>query len=170
MLVTEDDIRIDPDGNGLWEINLTGKIGGTYQGLFKFRSVLSPIQQISADREYRELLGKNAELVSTHIENYAVILTQLKQRIIEAPPFWNDGASAFPGSHIRDDEVLDAVFRASVMAETKYRKQLTEKHKQSIERLKAAIQRQEEEEKLEADLDELDQPKKKTRKKKAANV
>jgi hypothetical protein len=157
-LVDEKDIVLDSQGIATWEINMTAPIGGTYQGVFQFRTVLSPIQQIEADRDFRELLGANASFATTHVENLAYTLAQLRQRIIKAPPFWDDGLSKFKGSHIRDEEILQAVYEAAVMAETKFRNQLKEKHKESIERLKAFIERQEEEERLEAELaqEELD--------------
>jgi len=157
-LVEEKDILLDSQGIATWEINMTAPIGGTYQGLFQFRTVLSPIQQIEADRDYRELLGTNASLVATHVDNLAYSLSQLRQRIIKAPPFWDDGASRFKGSHIRDEDVIQAVYEASVIAETKFRNQIKEKHKASIERLKASIERQEEEDRLNAEMeqDELD--------------
>jgi outer membrane scaffolding protein for murein synthesis (MipA/OmpV family) len=153
-LVDEKDILLDSQGIATWEINMTGPIGGTYQGVFQFRTVLSPIQQIEADRDYRELLGTNATLVSTHVDNLAYSLSQLRQRVIKAPPFWDDGASRFKGSHIRDEEVIQAVYEAAVISETKFRAQIKEKHKASIERLKASIERQEEEERLNAEMEQ----------------
>lgn len=166
-LVEEKDILLDSQGNASWEINMTAPIGGTYQGLFQFRTILSPIQQIEADRDYRELLGPSASLVSTHVDNLAYSLSQLRQRVIKAPPFWDDGASRFKGSHIRDEEIIQAVYEAAVLSETKFRAQIKEKHKASIDRLKAAIERQEEEEKLNAEMeqDELDKKSKKKPKK-----
>lgn len=155
-IVEEKDVSIDSEGNGSWSINMTGPIGGTYQGLFKFRSVLSPIQLIEADRDYRDLLGKNSEFAATHVENLAYTITQLAQRVIKAPPFWSDGSSRYPGSQIRDIEVIQAVYEASIVAETKFRAQLKEKHKESIDRLKKTIEAQEQSEKDDAELAQMD--------------
>ena len=171
-LVDEKDILLDSQGNASWEINMTGPIGGTYQGLFQFRTVLSPLQQIEADRDYRELLGANATFAATHIDNLSYTLAQLRQRVVKFPPFWDDGVSRFKGSHIRDEEIIQAVYEAAVVAETKFRAQIKEKHKASIDRLKAAIERQEEEDRLNAEMeqDELDKeskPKKGKKKEKS---
>jgi hypothetical protein len=155
-MIDEKDILLDSQGNATWEMNMTGPIGGTYQGVFQFRTVLSPLQQIEADRDYRELIGTNYQLIATHIDNLAYILSQLRQRIIKHPPFWDDGSSRFKGSHIRDEEIILAVYEAAVLAETKFRKELKEKHKAAIERLKAAIERQEEEDKLNEELSDMD--------------
>lgn len=166
--VDEKQVHVDQEGVGSWEIDILGKIGGAYKGLFKFRTVLSPIQLIEADRDYRELLGKNAEFAETHVENMAYTLTQLKHRILSAPPFWNDG-SRFPGGHIRDDEIISAVYEAAVISEKKFRDLLTQKHKSSIERLKKVIEEQEATEKADLELAQMDEeaskPTKKAKKK-----
>lgn len=145
--VDENDISIDAQGVATWEMNTTAPINGTYQGVFKLRTGITPMQEIEADRDYRELLGKNTELISSHIENLAYALTQLKQRVISGPPFWFDGISKFPGSQVRDKEIIEKVFEASVVAETKYRKMLQEKHKLSVEKLAKAIEMREQQEK-----------------------
>lgn len=167
--IDEKDILLDSQGNATWEMNMTAPVGGTYQGVFQFRTVLSPMQQIEADRDYRELIGSNYQIIGTHVDNLAYILSQLRQRVIKHPPFWDDGLSRFKGSHIRDEEVVLAVYEAAVLAETKFRKELKEKHKVAIEKLKAAIERQEEEDKLNEELDDLDNGSKPKRKKQAAS-
>lgn len=151
-LVDEKKVHVDSEGNATWEMNMTGPIGGTYQGLFTFRTVLSPIQLIEADRDYRDVLGKNAEFAATHVENLAYTLSQLNQRVVKSPPFWLDGSSRFGGAQIRDLDIIQAVYEASMIAETKFREVIKEKHKDSIERLKQAIKDQEEEDRLDVEL------------------
>jgi hypothetical protein len=158
MAVEESEVMIDAQGIAAWEMDMVAPISGTYQGVFKFKTVLSPIQQVEADRDYRELLGKNAEFVSTYIENIAYALAQLKQRVVSAPPFWFDGISKFPGSQVKDLEVVEKVLEAAVAAETKYRKMLNEKHKQSIKKLQRAIEEREAEE-AGKDLEQEEAPK-----------
>ena len=153
--VNPNDVTIE-NGIAIWDLNLTAPIGGTYQGTFKFRCALTPMQELEADRDYRELLGKNAEFANTRSENLAYTLSQLRQRVIQGPPFWNDGTSRFPGGQIKDSEILEVVLEASVQAEIKYREQLRDKHKKSIESLKKAIQRQEHEADVEKELAEAD--------------
>lgn len=146
MAVEENDVTIDAHGVASWDLNIFAPIGGTYMGHFKFRTVLSPLQEIEADRDYRDLLGKNAEFAATYVENFAYALAQLRQRVISAPPFWMDGISKFPGSQIRDKEVLEVVLEAAVTAEVKYRKSLSDKHKTAVERLAKALEKKEQEE------------------------
>lgn len=142
-MVEEQDINIDSQGVASWDIDMVAPYGGTYLGAFKFRTVLSPIQEIEADRDYRDLLGKNAEFALSHIENLAYALSQLRHRVISGPPFWFDGVSRFPGSHIRDKEVLEKIFEAAFLAEKKYRKMLNDKHKTAIERMSKFVEERE---------------------------
>lgn len=155
-MVKEEDIQLMPDGTARWTINEVGDIGGTYTGTFTFRTALDPIQEIYADREYRDLLGKNMELVNSHIENLATILATLKYRIVEAPPFWNNGGT-YGGGHIKDKNILFEIYSAAILAETKYRKTLAEKHKESIDKLKKTVERLEEERQVDEELEEDDE-------------
>jgi hypothetical protein len=164
VYVREEDISLDSQGLATWSINITAPIGGTYQGTFQFRTVLSPLQLIEADRDFRELLGKNTELVGSQVENLAYTIAQLKQRVVKSPPFWNDGLSRFPGSHIRDEMVLQAVYEAAALSEIMYRNKLKENHKASVERLKAHLDREAEEEAINQEVEEDSKPKKKAKK------
>lgn len=140
-------ISIDSKGLATWDINMTGLIGGTYQGTFVFKSILTPLQEIEVDKDYRELLGKNAEFATTHADNLAYTLAQLRYRVVKAPPFFSDGVSKFPGGQIPDREVLQAILDAAIMAEMKYRDELKEKHKKSIQKLVKVLEEKEQEEK-----------------------
>lgn len=154
-LVSKDEVTLDmAQGVAHWDIKHSSPAEGLYTGRFTFKVMLSPLQEIEADRDYRELLGKNAEFVSTHIEKLAYILAQLKQRVHEAPPFWNNGLSRFPGSHIKDQDVLLLVSEASLVAELKYRESLREKRSGLLEKMKKDLEKQSEEDKENEDLGE----------------
>jgi hypothetical protein len=153
QLVTQDDITLQSDGTSTWEINATYPVGGTYMGKFTFRCILTPMQMIEADRDYRDLLGKNAEFANTTVESYVYAISQLKQRVVFSPPFWAESNSRFPGSQVKDSEVLDMVLQAAIESELKYRAALAEKHEASISKLKLHIQKQKEAKAEEADLE-----------------
>lgn len=125
-----------------WEMRMEGAIQGTYSGTFVFRCFLTPTQRLAAGREHRELLGTNPQLASEHDDNLAFTLSQLKYRIISAPPFWtstlqlNNVAGDIP-----DTDVIDRVLDAAVAAELKYREQLKQKKQEAIERAKKAAER-----------------------------
>lgn len=162
-MIDKNKIQISEDGTATWAIEITTKLGQTYQGVFQFRTILTPMQLIEADRDYRDLIGKNAEFASSIVENLSYILTQLKQRIIKSPPFWNAGSELFPGGQIKDNEVLNLVFEAAMASEDKFRQNLNELHKKSLEKIKAALEKAEADAVVDAELGE-DAPAKKRKK------
>lgn len=121
-----------------WDINALGDVYGTYVGTFKFRCYLTPTQQIAANREYRELIGPNPLHVPEHESFLAYALTQLKHRIISAPPFWASGNGGMPGD-IPDENVLTAVLSAAIDSEAKYRSILKKRTESAINRSKAIL-------------------------------
>lgn len=175
MKVDPKDIVIE-SGSASWDINTSEAIGGTYMGTFKFRCVLSPMQIIEANRDYRELLGIHPASADPTADNLAYALSQLRQRVILAPPFWELNQTKFGGSNVKDIGVIDLVLEASFAAEVKYREELKQKHSQSLVRLKQALEdkfkQEEENNKVNEELNSLDElsdlpaeppPKKKTK-------
>lgn len=125
-----------------WEIRIDGDINGTYTGLFRFRCYLTPTQRLAASREYRELLGDNPTLALKHEDDLAFSLSQLKHRVISAPPFWSSTlqTSGMPGD-LPDENVIDAVLNAAIDAELKYRNQLKNRKSDAIEKAKKAAEK-----------------------------
>jgi hypothetical protein len=131
------------EGNtATWEIRLDGDINGTYMGQFRFKCFLSPTQKLAASREYRQLLGENPTLALTHEDNLAYALSQLKHRVISAPPFWTSTAqqSGMSGD-IPDENVIMAVLDAAIGSELKYMTHLKKKKEEAIGRAKKAAER-----------------------------
>jgi hypothetical protein len=149
------------EGNtATWSMRLEGDIHGTYVGAFRFKCYLSPLQQIAADRERRELLGPQPFAASEHESFLAYALTQLKYRIISAPPFWASQNPAELAGDIADENIIGAVLDAALGAEMKYKSQLKQKKLEAIERSKAAVERMmEDPEEDEGDDEEQDDEK-----------
>jgi hypothetical protein len=133
-----DDIKIEGDV-ATWDISAVGNIKGTYIGTFKFRCFLTPLQQISAGREERALVGENFAFAPEHERFMAYALTQLKYRILSAPPFW---ASANPNGNIQGDlpdtEIVSLVLGSAIDAEVKYKNEIKYRKEAAIERAKKA--------------------------------
>jgi hypothetical protein len=113
----------------VWEMHANGIVSGTYTGTFKFRCYLTPLQKIAAGREQRALLGESRAWVETpdyeHEAWLSYALTQLKHRIISAPPFWTSaGVSKSHDGDIPDENVLETVLDAAIRSELKYKKHL----------------------------------------------
>lgn len=137
MAEERDDIKID--GNtATWDINTVGSIMGTYIGTFRFRCFLSPLQQISAGREERELIGVNMSLAPEHEKFLAYALTQLKYRIVSAPPFWASSNMNSLQGDIPDEEVISMILSAAIDAEAKYKNDIRKRKEEAINRAKKA--------------------------------
>lgn len=131
------DITIDGT-TASWDMRLEGDIAGTYAGTFKFRCYLTPMQKIAANREMRELLGAQMTMAAEHEANLAFALTQLKHRVISAPPFWGTGGSL--SGDIPDTNVILSVLDAAFAAELKYGESLKQKKLDAIERAKKSAE------------------------------
>jgi hypothetical protein len=125
-----------------WNILHVGAINGTYTGQFVFRCTLTPSQKIAANRDYREMLGPSPTFADEHVSFMAYALTQLKYRIVSAPPFWTSSQqlTGIDGD-LEDEDVIEKVLDAAVHAQLKYKKQLEQEKKDAIEKAKAAAQR-----------------------------
>lgn len=139
--MAESKYKISIEGNvGTWEMfNTQGDVNGTYTGTFKFRCMLTPTQKIAAGREMRDILGPQMLLASENDSNVAFALTQLKYRIISAPPFWKTGG-AYDGD-ILDSNIIMEVLDASIDAEVAYLDSLKQKKIDAIKRAKAAAEK-----------------------------
>ena len=119
-----------------WVMNkMDGEMGGTYSGTFAFRPFLNPIQQLQAGREFRELLGSLGNQASESEVNLAFALSQLKQRIISAPPFWTSTKqeSGIEGN-VGDLNVIAAVLDAAIRAENVFKTRVEEERQRDLDR------------------------------------
>lgn len=123
-----------------WDMRLDGDIAGTYVGAFRFKCYLNPLDRIAADREYREILGPNPTFASEHESFLAYALTQLKYRIITAPPFWASENPARLSGNIADENIISAVLDAALVSEIKYKSILKKKKLDAISRAKDATE------------------------------
>ena len=121
-------------------INVTGEdTGNTYIGEFKFKCLLSPLDRINIDREYRSMLGTNAQEAGIEAANLANILSELLFRIVDSAPFWISKESFIPGSHIPDRNVLLKVYEKALSCEAEYKQEIKEKVEKSKEEIKEKL-------------------------------
>lgn len=138
--MTTDEIVIE-GSTASWDLRAEGPIEGTYAGKFRFKCYLTPSQEIAANREYRELLGANPLQAPEHVSFLAYALTQLKHRIVSAPPFWDATKEDSISGDVADHEIISKVLDAAIAAEEKYRKSLVDRKKEALEKAKAEVQR-----------------------------
>jgi hypothetical protein len=111
----------------------------TYKGMFKVKCVLSPLEYISSDAFYRELLGKhNPQFASEYVSQLCYALSQLKYRVIDAPDWFYNKETGISGSSI-DDNILLFVLDKAVEIESEYREGMEKKYKEAKEEVIEAI-------------------------------
>ena len=123
-----------------WEMRMEGAYTGTFSGTFRFRCFLSPTQRIAIGREQRDLLGPMANLAPNDETMFVVMLTELKYRILEAPPFWAAASGSGYQGDILDENVLTEVFAAALDADLKYRAVIMDGKMKFIEKAKIAAE------------------------------
>lgn len=111
----------------------------TYQGQFKVKCVLSPLEYIQSDATYRELLGKtNPQFATEYVAQLAYALAQLKYRLMDSPSWYKNEVNGIDGSNV-DDKILLHIFEKAIQCEEDYRKGMEERSKQAKERVKKAV-------------------------------
>lgn len=107
--------------------------GNTYRGSFRVRTLLDPEQVLSAGRERRALLGSNSAYATDREHDLATALSELRARIIEAPPFWNN-------AKIPDDNILIEVLELAFDVEVEFRKKAESIAQEALNKLQGHIQ------------------------------
>ena len=109
-------------------INVIGEdTGNTYMGDFHFKCLLSPLDRIGIDKQYRSFLGQSPFDASVEAANLANVLSELLFRVHDAPPFWSSKESFIPGAHIPDQNVLLKVYEEALSCELEFKKEVKEK-------------------------------------------
>ena len=120
----------------VWHMPLTqGDTLGSYSGRFEFRCFLSPTQMLEAGRLYRELVGNLGALCSESDSNLAFCLSQLKFRILRAPPFWQSSLSESGlCGDIPDLNVLAQILDKSILSETMFKEKMAKEREAVLNR------------------------------------
>jgi len=114
---------------------LEGSLGGTYTGKFEFKCYLTPVETLQAGRVYREFLGSHAILASDAEGQLAFAFSQLKFRIIKAPPFWTSaGQESGVDGNIGDLEIITAVLNAAIEAENLYKERIAQEREDLLDK------------------------------------
>lgn len=111
----QENIKIQDDGTAFFIVNKPGKgTGENYFGKFHVHCMLTANQILSAGRSYRSMLGQNMAFADSTEINLAFAISQLEQRIIKAPEFWN-------GGNIKDLDIIIYVLDLAIAAEEMFR-------------------------------------------------
>lgn len=118
-------------------VNLIGAASKeSFMGTFTVKCILNPIEEIKANKLYRELLGEtNPHLATEDIHNLALALAQLKYRIIKSPAGWK--YQEIDGGHL-DANIVLHVFNLAIDARIKFHKEANKR----VENLKQKLEEQ----------------------------
>lgn len=130
------------ESTGTYHLDVVGTIGGRYFGDFVFKAYLTPMELISCDREFRDLIGKIQTQVDPTIEFLAFALTQLKYRTISSPLFWKRNPELIPGGDIPDQNVIEILLEAAKETEKQYKETLIEQHENSLKILQKQLDKE----------------------------
>ncbi len=131
-------IILNEDGTASFTINVIGfSTKDSYQGLFKVKCLLNPLQELAVSRLNRELIGDKPEYADQNTSQLAFALTQLSERVVEAPPFWNTG-DELPGN-IKDANVIVEVLELAIEAQEKFLKQKQDEYNKNQELIKKLV-------------------------------
>ena len=146
-----------------WHCSFQSSNGETYMGTFVFKALLTPMDTIAIDRDYRELLGPvSPNLASRDTYNVAFAAANLKHKIAKSPSFWTDGVeNSFPGTQIKGGEdLIGHVMEASYLAETLYKDGLKKRHEEALKKIQAGLEKIQKDAELEEELAEVPEEKK----------
>jgi len=130
------DIKLD-GSIGFFSVNEIGSVTQeTFAGEFAVKCILSPLDQIKANKLYRDLIGETSpHLVPENIGALALALSQLKYRIIKAPAGWKH--DEIDGGHL-DANIVTEVLNRAVECQVKFQQEA----KKRLEGLQAKLTEQ----------------------------
>lgn len=94
-----------------------------YDGQFTVRCVLNIGQKHAMALEQTRLLG-NYESPTNDLSGLAIILSNLRAKIVDAPEWWKQSLG---GSLVDDEDALVALYRKVVEAEVEWKEELKKK-------------------------------------------
>jgi len=118
-----------PITQSVFDFEITSELGKKYDGQFAVHCVLSMRQKHALELEKTRLLGNFAS-PTDELAGIAVILSNLRARIITGPSWWEQSDG---GYNIADIDVLTALYNRVIQAETEWRNKLKEKTKKAQE-------------------------------------
>lgn len=114
-----------PTTQSAFDFDFTSELGKKYDGQFLVHCVLNMRQKHALELEKTRLLGNFAS-PTDELAGIAVILSNLRGRIITGPTWWEQSDG---GYNISDIDVLTALYNKVIQAETEWRTKLKEKTK-----------------------------------------
>ena len=138
----EDTISVDSmNAEAMFRVDdLGSKTRNTYNGSFRVRCIMDPAKVMAAGRKMRQLLGPYGQSASDHEFNLAFALSQLEQRIITAPPWWDQSKTDVRGDGVADSNIIIGVLDLAIRAEELYNEEVAKSTEEIYNKLSEQIQ------------------------------
>jgi len=133
----KEDIFINGDGTATYFIREESDIMGTVSGPFQFKCILTPMDQLLAGKEYKNLIGQNIAESAENDRFLAWSLSQLRYRILKSPPFWTS-APEYPGN-IDDQNIIAIILDKAITSEKLYKQQLKQRKEEALTKASDAL-------------------------------
>ncbi len=114
-----------PDTQSAFDFTFTSDLGKKYDGQFTVNCLLNMRQKHMLELEKTRLLG-NYPNPTDELAGIAVILANLRGRIVDGPNWWTQSDG---GYNITDIDVLTALYNKVLATEAEWRTKLKEKTK-----------------------------------------
>jgi hypothetical protein len=132
------DLILNQDGTATYTINEQGEVQGGYTGTFILKCFLTPLDVLSAGRQYRDLLGQFGSTASETEKFIAFSLSQLSKRIVKSPPWWNTDSAIL--GNIPDLNILSLLLDRAMDSEIAYKQRLKKKKTEALDSAKSSIE------------------------------
>lgn len=114
-----------PNTQSVFDFDFTSDLGKKFDGQFTVTCLLNMRQKHLLELEKTRLLG-NYPNPTDELAGIAVILANLRGRIVNGPTWWEQSDG---GYNISDIDVLTALYNKVIAAESEWRTKLKEKTK-----------------------------------------
>jgi hypothetical protein len=114
-----------PNTQSVFDFDFTSDLGKKFDGQFTVNCLLNMRQKHLLELEKTRLLG-NYPNPTDELAGIAVILANLRSRIVNGPSWWEQSDG---GYNLTDVDVLTALYNKVIAAEAEWRTKLKEKTK-----------------------------------------
>ncbi len=114
-----------PNTQSVFDFDFTSELGKKYDGVFTVNCLLNMRQKHLLELEKTRLLG-NYPNPTDELAGISVILANLRGRIVNGPPWWEQSDG---GYNLTDIDVLTALYNKVIATESEWRTKLKEKTK-----------------------------------------
>ncbi len=106
-------------------VDEVGDVTGTkFEGVFRFKPILTHAEQLMRDQIMRDLLGPTPKEASLRAVSQAGIIAEIKIRTVESPSWWKDSRD---GLALYDESIIAVIYDRIMEVESKWKEDVKKK-------------------------------------------